>query len=62
MPKGTDLSVHTPDDLQAIADELSNRPRKVLSWLIPPKRSTSCPATKSSSEGAQPNYPIHCSH
>ena len=35
MPKGTDLSIHTPEDLQAIADEMNNRPRKVLGWLTP---------------------------
>ena len=35
MPKGTDLSIFSPQDLQAIADELNNRPRKVLGWLTP---------------------------
>ena len=35
MPKHTDLSMFSPDDLQAIAHELNNRPRKVLGWLTP---------------------------
>ena len=35
MPKSTDLSVHTAEDLQAIADSLNNRPRKRLGFHTP---------------------------
>jgi transposase, IS30 family len=35
LPKGTDLSIHTPADLQAIADELNNRPRKRFGYHTP---------------------------
>jgi IS30 family transposase len=35
FPKGTDLSVHSIADLQGVADELNNRPRKRHGYLTP---------------------------
>ncbi len=35
MPKHTDLSIHTAQDLQTIADALNDRPRKRLGYLTP---------------------------
>jgi transposase, IS30 family len=38
MPKGTDLSVHSAEDLQAVADSLNNRPRKSLGFMTPSEK------------------------
>ena len=35
MPKGTDLSIHTAQDLHEIAAELNDRPRKRLGYRTP---------------------------
>jgi IS30 family transposase len=38
FPKGSDLRVHQPEDLAAVAAELNDRPRKTLGWSCPADR------------------------
>ena len=35
FPKGTDLSCHSKEELEAVAFTLNNRPRKTLGWKTP---------------------------
>ena len=38
FPRGVDLSKNTIEDLQAVAIELNDRPRKALDWDTPAER------------------------
>jgi len=40
FPKGTNLRLHGPDELAAVALELNERPRKTLGWDSPAVRLT----------------------
>ena len=35
FPKGTDLSVHSPQELSRVSAEINNRPRQTLDWKTP---------------------------
>jgi IS30 family transposase len=42
FPKGTDLSTHSKNALQAVALALNTRPRKTLGWKTPAETFDEC--------------------
>jgi transposase, IS30 family len=51
FPKGTDLSLHTAEDLAFVAAELNGRPRKTLGWDSPAEALTALLSTDDHNHG-----------
>jgi len=47
FPKGTNLSIHSPIELDAVARQLNERPRKTLDYETPAERFSQCVAATS---------------
>lgn len=47
FPESTNLAVHTPEDLVAVAAELKGRPRETLGWANPAEATQRLPSEPS---------------